>query len=62
MLKAYETEGHGIYWQVFFEDTLGETYIKDMDSLDEVLQYARKSALKLQLFTQEWYEKETENA
>lgn len=58
MLKAYETEGHGIYWQVF-QWKLGQeedTHIQDMETLEEVLAYARESKLPLTLYTQEWYE------
>jgi hypothetical protein len=58
MLKAYETEGHGIYWQLF-QWKLGQeedTHIGDMETLEEVLAYARESKLPLTLYTQEWYE------
>ena len=57
MLKAYETEGRGTYWQVF-RWKLGhgeDTHIKDMETLEEVLAYARESKLPLTLYTQEWY-------
>ena len=58
MLKAYETEGHGIYWQVFKWQGNGENdaHIKDMESLEEVMRYAREAKLPVTLYTQEWYE------
>jgi len=59
MLKAYETEGHGVYWQVF-EWKLGQeqdTHIGDMESLEAVMSYARERELPITLYTQEWYEK-----
>jgi hypothetical protein len=55
MLKAYETEGHGIYWQVY-RGQVDVTHIGDMETLEEVLAYARESKLPLTLYTQEWYE------
>ena len=57
MLKAYETEGHGIYWQLF-QWKLGQeedTHIGDIETLEEALAYARESELPLTLYTQEWY-------
>ena len=64
MLKAYETEGHGIYWQVY-RWKAGETLpVGDFETLDEVIAYARESKLPLTLYTQEWYlelEKEEEH-
>jgi hypothetical protein len=57
MIKAYETEGHGIYWQVYLWKA-GETLtVGDFESLDEVMKYAREQELPLTLYTQEWYEK-----
>jgi hypothetical protein len=57
MIKAYETEGHGIYWQVYCWKA-GETLtVGDFESLDEVMKYAREQELPLTLYTQEWYEK-----
>ena len=62
MIKAYETEGHGIYWQVYRWE-LGQEqdlFIKDMDTLEDVMQYARAKELPVTLYTQEWYLKLTE--
>ena len=57
MLKAYETEGHGTYWQVFRWEIGQEqdAHINDMETLQEVIDYARESKLPLTLYTQEWY-------
>jgi hypothetical protein len=59
MIKAYETEGHGIYWQVFIWE-LGQEedrFIGDMESLDGVMAFARVQQMPITLYTQEWYEK-----
>jgi hypothetical protein len=57
MLKAYETEGHGIYWQVYRWKAGDTLTVGDFESLDEVMKYAREQELPLTLYTQEWYEK-----
>ena len=54
MIKAYETEGHGIYWQVF-EWRAGDTLtVGEYEHLSEVLEIAREKKLPVTLYTQEW--------
>jgi hypothetical protein len=55
MIKAYETEGHGIYWQVFEEKDGNDFHLFDGETLQEVIDYARSKAQALTLYTQEWY-------
>jgi len=54
MLKAYETEGHNIYWQVF-QWVEGETvFVGDVETLNEVMGMARQKQLPLTLYTLDW--------
>ena len=66
MIMAYETEGHGLYWQVYFVDAQGvDNFIGDIETLEKVMELGRQKKTEVRLFTQEWYiqeEKEMENA
>jgi hypothetical protein len=59
MIKAYETEGHGRYWQVF-RWALGQEqdiHLGDMETVNAVLEYARVQEAPVTLYSLEWYEK-----
>jgi hypothetical protein len=58
MIKAYETEGHGIYWQVFKWELGKESdvFIGEMDSPEEILAYAREQKLPAILYTLDWWQ------
>ena len=59
MINAYETEGHGLYWQVYYKDNLGEEiFVAEVDTLDEVMKIGREYKSEIVLHTQEWYIKQ----
>jgi hypothetical protein len=58
MIKAYEMEGHGIYWEVYKWE-LGkdsDTFINETKTVDEVMEYARQEKQPLTLYTLDWWQ------
>jgi hypothetical protein len=55
MITAYETEGHGVYWQVYLSENDEETFLAEVDTLDEVMAIGKEGKTEIRLFTQEWY-------
>jgi len=64
MITAYETEGHGLYWQVFdVSPRQGlEVFLAEVETLDEVMKIARQKKVEVKLFTQEWYIKQEQES
>jgi hypothetical protein len=56
VIKAYETEGHGIYWQVFEWESGDTKHLGDLETLEDVMKLSRERKLPLTLYTQEWAE------
>ena len=42
MIKAYETEGHGIYWQVFEWESGDTKHLGDLETLEDVMKLSRE--------------------
>jgi len=62
MITAYETEGHGLYWQVYLLENNEETFLAEVETLDEVMKIARQKKVEVKLFTQEWYIKQEQES